>query len=528
MNVLIVDDQISVISSLTSNINWEELHIKNVYTALNTLEARTVIADRTIDILLCDIEMPTENGLSLLRWCRKEGYTFECIFLTCHADFLYAQEAIKLGIFDYVLQPARYEDVEKVVLRAVMHIQASREKNAYARLGELAYTQKNNILKNVLHDWMGGKPSDLGWILDFLKRINIHLTPDTNACLFMFQIINRKDEPLDFSEWNNIAEKLLTDIFSHYGCRIFSYCPDHISIKVILYGDHVPKTVQSFDQNRLSMIQAEFDRSLSCNTALYVTPSCTVQDLPLSAKAIIQECSENISLNTGIFHTHAEYLSSTITLCNTEQLELFCLFLMNYQPEKAKKSAFGYLEELNRGNLLNHETLLSFCNDYLQAAYSAAKAIHLPAHTLPSLNEFIHASGCNFLNIQLAQEYLRELTAFFESNAPSSISQSYHLSAIEEYVDSNLDKPLLCTDVAKAVHLSSDYITRLFQTEKGISLKEYITQSKMLEARRLLITTMLPISIVASKVGYDNASHFSKVYKKELGHSPSKERDSYV
>ena len=114
MNILLVDDQPSVLSSLKSGLNWSALLVHNVYTALNASEAREIILSHPIDILLTDIEMPKESGLSLLRWCRENHYQFECIFLTSHADFFYAQEAIQLESFDYILQPARYEDIEQI------------------------------------------------------------------------------------------------------------------------------------------------------------------------------------------------------------------------------------------------------------------------------------------------------------------------------------------------------------------------------------------------------------------------------
>lgn len=49
-------------------------------------------------------------------------------------------------------------------------------------------------------------------------------------------------------------------------------------------------------------------------------------------------------------------------------------------------------------------------------------------------------------------------------------------------------------------------------------MKEYITLTKMKAAKNLLITTSLPVSLIAAKVGYDNFSHFSKVYKKVMGY----------
>ena len=119
MNILLVDDQPSVLSSLKSGLNWSALLVHNVYTALNASEAREIILSHPIDILLTDIEMPKESGLSLLRWCRENHYQFECIFLTSHADFFYAQEAIQLESFDYILQPARYEDIESAIKRSI-------------------------------------------------------------------------------------------------------------------------------------------------------------------------------------------------------------------------------------------------------------------------------------------------------------------------------------------------------------------------------------------------------------------------
>ena len=72
--------------------------------------------------------------------------------------------------------------------------------------------------------------------------------------------------------------------------------------------------------------------------------------------------------------------------------------------------------------------------------------------------------------------------------------------------------------------MNPDYLSRLFKNEKGISLKEYIIQQKMQSAQVLLRTTSLPVSIIASKLGYDNFSHFSQAYRKKMGISPTDER----
>ena len=117
MNVCLVDDQRAVVDSLKNGIRWEKLPVDKVYTACSAKEAKLILKNFPVDVLLSDIEMPEEDGLSLCFWAKKEIADIECIFLTSHADFEYAREAIRLGSFDYILQPVRYEDVEKALLR---------------------------------------------------------------------------------------------------------------------------------------------------------------------------------------------------------------------------------------------------------------------------------------------------------------------------------------------------------------------------------------------------------------------------
>ena len=122
MTVLLVDDQIRVLSGLISGLDWDTLGVTSIRTASSAAKAKEILSQEPVDILLCDIEMPGENGLSLLRWARNKGMDFVCVFLTSHADFLYAKEAIQLGCFDYILQPARYDEIQATVARAIARV----------------------------------------------------------------------------------------------------------------------------------------------------------------------------------------------------------------------------------------------------------------------------------------------------------------------------------------------------------------------------------------------------------------------
>ena len=100
MTLLIVNDVEMTIKFLTTKIDWKKYGISRLFTAYNADEAKEIFRDQEIDIILCDIEMPGEDGISLIRWVRSQNFSTDIIFLTCHANFDYIQEALHLDCQD--------------------------------------------------------------------------------------------------------------------------------------------------------------------------------------------------------------------------------------------------------------------------------------------------------------------------------------------------------------------------------------------------------------------------------------------
>ena len=95
------------------------------------------------------------------------------------------------------------------------------------------------------------------------------------------------------------------------------------------------------------------------------------------------------------------------------------------------------------------------------------------------------------------------------------------------YIHSHLSQPILVTDVAEHVNLSSEYFTRLFKKETGQNIKDYIIQAKIEAAQDLLARSDIPVSLVALEMGYDNFSHFTQLFKKACGVTPSEYRKEH-
>lgn len=135
MTVLIINDEVWTADMMKEEVDWAGCGVDEVKTAYDADGARKQIMEGQIDILLCDIEMPRENGIELLRWVREKEYDIECIFLTCHANFIYAQEAVKLNCLDYILMPARTEEIQEVLCKVVRGIQKKRDNRQLEQYG---------------------------------------------------------------------------------------------------------------------------------------------------------------------------------------------------------------------------------------------------------------------------------------------------------------------------------------------------------------------------------------------------------
>lgn len=142
MILLIVNDEVFIAETMKTEIEWKKYGIDEVYIAYDVCSAKEIIKRRNIDILLCDIEMPRENGLALMRWIRDNKMEIECVILTCHAKFAYAQEALNLRCQDYVVMPVPYEEIGRIVYKVVERIEKQKEEKLYIQYGKYALNEK--------------------------------------------------------------------------------------------------------------------------------------------------------------------------------------------------------------------------------------------------------------------------------------------------------------------------------------------------------------------------------------------------
>ena len=169
---------------------------------------------------------------------------------------------------------------------------------------------------------------------------------------------------------------------------------------------------------------------------------------------------------------------------------------------------------------MDQRALRSFWIQFQQIAFNAARAIKLHSQALLDAIEM----GDKAKSLQEIQTALSAIAECFPKAGQFAGGGKKLVEQVRKYVEENLDQTLSVNDVAAALFMNADYISRVFKNETGTPLKEYIIQRKMESARLLLTTTELPVSVIASKLGYDNFSYFSQVYRRCMGITPSDER----
>lgn len=127
ISILIVDDDKLLVEKLEKTVDWERLNISTVFTAYNIRQARSLMEEYPVHILLCDIDMPQGNGLELLEWVRAKELDIECMFLSSYANFAYAQMAVRLSAREYLLKPISTMELERVLGRIVGIVQKKRK-----------------------------------------------------------------------------------------------------------------------------------------------------------------------------------------------------------------------------------------------------------------------------------------------------------------------------------------------------------------------------------------------------------------
>lgn len=102
IRVLLIDDDKLALAGLRSMLPWAEYGMQVVGEAGNGLIAMEFLKDHEVDLAMVDLSMPVMDGLTFIRQCQKEHPRVRHVVMTFREEFGYVQEALRLGVIDYI------------------------------------------------------------------------------------------------------------------------------------------------------------------------------------------------------------------------------------------------------------------------------------------------------------------------------------------------------------------------------------------------------------------------------------------
>lgn len=117
--VVLIDDNVMLLKSLTCAVNWEALQCRCVGTAADGVSGKELIERECPDIVLTDIRMPGMDGLEMIKQAKDKHPGCKVIILTGYERFEYAKQALTLHVEEFLLKPVDIQDLTEAVSRQV-------------------------------------------------------------------------------------------------------------------------------------------------------------------------------------------------------------------------------------------------------------------------------------------------------------------------------------------------------------------------------------------------------------------------
>ncbi len=123
IKAVVVDDERLVRKGFISLIDWSSFGVVIVGEAGDGNAALTLLREQEADLLFVDLTMPGMSGFELIRQVRQRYPAIRCVVLTCHHEFDYVQEALRLGAVDYIVKTLlEVENADETIRRLVERV----------------------------------------------------------------------------------------------------------------------------------------------------------------------------------------------------------------------------------------------------------------------------------------------------------------------------------------------------------------------------------------------------------------------
>jgi len=530
--VFLVEDEIVVREGIRNNINWEQYGFIYVGDASDGELALPMIRQIQPDLLITDIKMPFMDGLALIELIRKELPRMKIVIISGYDDFAYAQQAIRMGVEQYLLKPIAKEKMVDTLIALYKKMEDELKQQEFlARFQREAQEYETFSRRRFFEKVVTGGLSVLE-ISETAKSMGIDINaPAYNIVLFSLNSAGYDGSaPESYTEALAAVQDKVTRFFvTHPELILFRLNVTTYAVLVKGEQDEIERLTCGCVgeiRSRCETAGCDVDWYIACGkpvSRLGALPACfTEASRILSYRYICPE--EHILSEASIRHIRKNDSAKTDTVNKEVCQERIRNFLSSGMVEEIDRFVDQLLQ--SAGEEAVSEPV--FCRYLTMTVYFAA-------------TEYLDSIGCrgdSFWPPELrpndsvstpeeARRFARQVLklAIELRDSESKKQQRDLLSQAIEYIDEHFpDESISLDRVAREVNISPNYFSAMFSQEVGQTFVEYLTCKRINEAKRILRQTDKRSSEIAFAVGYKDPHYFSFVFRKVAGCSPSEYR----
>ncbi|MGN7454010.1 response regulator transcription factor [Paenibacillus pasadenensis] len=526
--LLIVDDERFAVEGILACVDWQALGIERVHAALHADEAKSLLSERRVGILICDIEMPDEDGLSLVRWTKEHSPHTQTLFLTCHSEFSFAKQAMQLGSSDYLLKPVDSEELEQVVGRMLGTIREREEAllrdEQYRNDREWWRKQRPLLAERFWQDLLSRRILSFGDFLErSLKDAQLELAPSSRAMPILVSIEEwlkplegRDEDIMEYAVRKAAGEILLDGLDGHVA-------QDRSGVLIAIACSGEELAAERW-RNAAYKLIAVCEAHFYCRASCYIGRFVPLPELP--------RCAEQLR---GLERTRLGPKGSVVVYepqpsrlpggDHSDSLDapLLASLLLAGDGAGASELILRSVEPLGASPALQLRQIERYCQDTLHAVYSFLQAKGIPAAAVP---QFSLWESARIRSLTQYRSWAENIVFAVLEAAFSPKEEDGAVRKAVQFIHENVEEDISRDDVAAHVHLNPAYLSRLFKKQTGSSLIDCLIAAKLDRARQLLGDPSITVAAAAQQVGYSNFSHFTKMFKKQFGVNPQEYRMS--
>lgn len=489
MNVLIVEDEkiereaiVSLIAQKFSKRIQLITSVNNGESALNEFEKNNY------ELIISDINIPRMDGLELLRQMKQRKPKTRCMILTSYDYFEYAQESIRIGVDDFILKPAKEQDLCNRIEKMMDVI----DQESKGEINSLSYhlKQVQSILQSDLLYAILYNDSEKN-ILRYIKVLQLNVK---NAVCFC---IKRKE--MDISGLDKITS-ILKD--SGYVCYSETYFDNLV---VFVFYD------QLISQQSVVFIYNMF-KKLCANKS-----NVGVGSIKDRCGEFYDSFKEALGNMNGAIHFHGAEGEEKIKEAFTKMLDEieYAIRIGNQSisTDIAKKLYdLLLLYDRNEKNALLKEFFFDLFDRLADKDLSITKE-----HLDNELSRISRAQNIRDVYIQITYLLKTMIDPVF---IPRGKNTNHLIKEAYSYIEKKYPHLIGLNDVANYLGVTPQYISSLFTKYTGKNFTYVLSEFRVNKAKELL-DAGAKIKEISSLVGFQNQNYFAKVFKKFTGYTPS-------